>query len=46
MTMPDMPADGHRWAISRRAIAFAARDGKITAIYDMVNPDKLTHLSR
>jgi RNA polymerase sigma-70 factor (ECF subfamily) len=44
MTMPDMPADGHRWAISRRAIAFAARDGQITAIYDMVNPDKLTHL--
>jgi RNA polymerase sigma-70 factor (ECF subfamily) len=46
MTMPDMPADGHRWAISRRAIAFAARDGKITDIYDMVNPDKLTHLSQ
>jgi RNA polymerase sigma-70 factor, ECF subfamily len=46
MTMPDMPADGHRWGMSRRAMAFAARDGRITAIYDIVNPDKLTHLSR
>ena len=46
MTLPDMPADGHRWAISRRAVAFAARDGLVTDIYDMVNPDKLTHLSR
>jgi RNA polymerase sigma-70 factor, ECF subfamily len=46
MTMPDMPADGHRWAISRRAIAFAARDGLVTDIYDIVSPDKLTHLTR
>ncbi|HEV7647401.1 MAG TPA: sigma-70 family RNA polymerase sigma factor [Actinophytocola sp.] len=46
MTMPDMPGDGRRWAISRRVTAFAASDGQITAIYDMVNPDKLTHLSR
>jgi RNA polymerase sigma-70 factor, ECF subfamily len=46
MTMQDMPADGHRWAISRRAIAFAARDGLVTDIYDIVSPDKLTHLSR
>ena len=46
MTMPDMPADGNRWAMARRAMAFAARDGKVTAIYDVVNPDKLTHLSR
>jgi RNA polymerase sigma-70 factor (ECF subfamily) len=46
MTMPDMPADGHRWGISHRAIVFAARDGQVTAIYDIVNPDKLTHLSR
>ncbi len=44
MTMPDMPADGERWAMSRRAVAFAARDGLVTAIYDVVNPDKLTHL--
>jgi RNA polymerase sigma-70 factor (ECF subfamily) len=44
VTMPDMPADGARWAISRRAIAFAVRDGRVSAIYDMVNPDKLTHL--
>ena len=44
MTMPDMPADGARWALSRRAIAFAARDGLVTDIYDVVNPDKLTHL--
>ncbi|HEY7598156.1 MAG TPA: sigma-70 family RNA polymerase sigma factor [Actinophytocola sp.] len=44
MVMPDMPADGARWALSRRAVAFAARDGQVTAIYDVVNPDKLTHL--
>jgi RNA polymerase sigma-70 factor (ECF subfamily) len=44
VTMPDMPADGGRWAISRRAIAFSVRDGRVSAIYDMVNPDKLTHL--
>ncbi|MPZ80829.1 MAG: sigma-70 family RNA polymerase sigma factor [Actinophytocola sp.] len=46
MAVPDMPADGARWAMSRRAVAFAARDGQVTAIYDFVNPDKLTHLGR
>jgi len=44
MVIPDMPADGDRWAMSRRAVAFALRDGRVSAIYDMVNPDKLTHL--
>jgi RNA polymerase sigma-70 factor, ECF subfamily len=44
MAMPDMPADGARWAMSRRAVAFSVRDGQVSAIYDVVNPDKLTHL--
>jgi RNA polymerase sigma-70 factor, ECF subfamily len=44
MVMPDIPADGARWELSRRAVAFTARDGLVTAIYDVVNPDKLTHL--
>ncbi len=44
MVMPDMPADGARWPLSRRAVAMTVRDGKVTAIYDVVNPDKLTHL--
>ncbi|GLZ39585.1 sigma-70 family RNA polymerase sigma factor [Actinokineospora sp. NBRC 105648] len=29
---------------SRRVTTFAVRDGKIAAIYDMVNPDKLTRV--
>lgn len=41
--MPDVPADdqGHQ-AMNRRISSFAVRDGLIVAMYDVVNPDKLT----
>ncbi len=44
LLIPDVPAEGEYREISRRATAFAVRDGRIVAIYDVVNPDKLTHL--
>ncbi|SDD90558.1 sigma-70 family RNA polymerase sigma factor [Actinokineospora iranica] len=42
--LPDIPADDPRRALSRRVTTFAVRDGKIAAIYDVVNPDKLTRV--
>ncbi|GAB3431943.1 RNA polymerase sigma factor SigJ [Actinophytocola sediminis] len=44
LSIPDVPADGEYIALARRITTFAVRDGQITAIYDIVNPDKLTHL--
>jgi len=45
MLIPEQPAtDGSNWAVSRRVSTFAIRDGRITAIYDVCNPDKLAHL--
>jgi RNA polymerase sigma-70 factor (ECF subfamily) len=44
IAFPDLPAaDGYR-ALSRRVATFTVRDGKIWRIYDMCNPDKLTHV--
>jgi RNA polymerase sigma-70 factor (ECF subfamily) len=44
LVIPEVPAeDGYR-EISRRVTAFTIRDGRVSAIYDIVNPDKLTHL--
>jgi len=40
IAMPATP--GKRWDMSRRVSAIAIKDGKIAAIYDVVNPDKLT----
>jgi RNA polymerase sigma-70 factor, ECF subfamily len=46
MIIPEVPAeDGYR-EISRRVTAFAMRDGRVSAVYDVVNPDKLTNLRR
>ncbi|WP_260192289.1 sigma-70 family RNA polymerase sigma factor [Actinophytocola gossypii] len=44
MAFPNIPADGEYRALDRRITGFAVRDGLVTAIYDIVNPDKLTHL--
>jgi RNA polymerase sigma-70 factor (ECF subfamily) len=44
MAMPDVPADGEHRALSRRVGTFAIRDGRVAAVYDIVNPDKLTRV--
>ncbi|MGH3729274.1 MAG: sigma-70 family RNA polymerase sigma factor [Micromonosporaceae bacterium] len=41
VAMPEIPAAKQRWTLSRRVTTFAVRDGRIVAIYDIVNPDKL-----
>jgi RNA polymerase sigma-70 factor (ECF subfamily) len=41
MAVPDLPAEGDFRAVDRRVTAFDIRDGRITRIYDMCNPDKL-----
>jgi RNA polymerase sigma-70 factor (ECF subfamily) len=45
LAIPDVPAEDGYLEISRRVEAFAVRDGRVTAIYDVVNPDKLTRLA-
>ena len=42
--VPAGPRPGERTSVARRVNVIAVRDGKIAAIYDMVNPDKLTRL--
>jgi RNA polymerase sigma-70 factor, ECF subfamily len=42
--LPDIPSDGTHRALSRRVTMLSIRDGKVVAIYDMVNPDKLTRV--
>lgn len=42
---PPQEASGNYRALDRHVNAFAVRDGKIVAIYDMANPDKLTTAS-
>ena len=44
IAIPDLPADGDLMRIDRRVTAFDIHDGQVTRIYDMCNPDKLTHL--
>ncbi len=44
--IPHQPADGARWEITRRVTTFEVADGRVTRIYDIANPDKLTRLSR
>jgi RNA polymerase sigma-70 factor, ECF subfamily len=44
IALPDLPADGDYRELSRRVGAFAVRDGRIVAMYDIVNPDKLTRM--
>jgi RNA polymerase sigma-70 factor, ECF subfamily len=44
MFVPAEPEQDERPTVARRVSVIAVRDGKIAAIYDMVNPDKLTRL--
>ncbi|GAB1510009.1 sigma-70 family RNA polymerase sigma factor [Actinophytocola sp. KF-1] len=44
MAIPDLPAEGDLRKLDRRVITFDVRDGQVSQIYDVVNPDKLTHL--
>ncbi|MFC4856539.1 sigma-70 family RNA polymerase sigma factor [Actinophytocola glycyrrhizae] len=44
MAIPDMPEEGELRALDRRVVTFDVRDGQISRIYDVCNPDKLTHL--
>ena len=46
MVIPEVPAEDGYHEISRRVTAFTVRDGQVSTIYDIVNPDKLTHLPR
>ncbi|WP_156756424.1 sigma-70 family RNA polymerase sigma factor [Actinokineospora pegani] len=45
LLLPDAPGDAAYRPLSRRVTTFAVRDGRIAAIYDVVNPDKLTRVS-
>ncbi|HET9143464.1 MAG TPA: sigma-70 family RNA polymerase sigma factor [Actinophytocola sp.] len=44
LALPDLPAEGEYLNLSRRVGTFAIRDGRIVAMYDIVNPDKLTRV--
>lgn len=41
---PNLPAEDGLRELDRRVTTFDVRDGQITRIYDIVNPDKLTHV--
>lgn len=42
LLIPDLPAEGEHRAVSRRVTAFETVDGRVTRIYDIANPDKIT----
>ena len=42
--LPGSLGEDGRWDLDRRVITFAIRDGQVVAIYDIVNPDKLTRV--
>ncbi|MQA12000.1 MAG: sigma-70 family RNA polymerase sigma factor [Pseudonocardiaceae bacterium] len=44
MITPEHPGDEEYRPLDRHVQTFAVRDGKIVAIYDVVNPDKLTRV--
>lgn len=44
MLLADRPGDADHQDLMRRVTAFAVRDGKVAACYDVVNPDKLTRV--
>jgi RNA polymerase sigma-70 factor (ECF subfamily) len=44
IAIPDLPAEGDLRAVDRRVTVVELRDGRIWRIYDMCNPDKLTHV--
>lgn len=45
MAIPGLPAEGDLRQLDRRVMTFDIRDGQVTRIYDVVNPDKLTHVT-
>ena len=42
LLFPAFPGDGAHPPLGRRVSCFAVRGGRIAAVYDVVNPDKLT----
>jgi RNA polymerase sigma-70 factor, ECF subfamily len=44
IALPDLPGDDTHRALDRRAVTFAIQDGRVSAIYDIVNPEKLTRM--
>jgi RNA polymerase sigma-70 factor (ECF subfamily) len=44
LVLPHVPAEGDLRAIDRRVTGIELRDGKIWRLYDICNPDKLTHV--
>jgi RNA polymerase sigma-70 factor, ECF subfamily len=44
MVIPPWPGDAEHPPLTGRVSCFAIRDGRVAAIYDIVNPDKLRHL--
>ena len=45
MAIPALPAEDGLRELNRRVMTFDVQDGQVSRIYDIVNPDKLTHLS-
>ena len=45
MVLPATPGDEDHRPLSTRVTTFAVRDGRIAAVYDVVNPDKLTRVT-
>jgi RNA polymerase sigma-70 factor (ECF subfamily) len=44
IAIPDLPAEDDLRAVDRRVTVLELRDGRVWRIYDMCNPDKLTHV--
>ena len=44
IAIPDLPAEDGLRAVDRRVTVFELRDGQVWRIYDMCNPEKLTHV--
>ena len=45
IAIPDLPAEDGLRPVDRRVTVVELRGGRVWRIYDMCNPDKLTHLS-
>jgi RNA polymerase sigma-70 factor (ECF subfamily) len=45
LAIPEQPIEGGKFTVlNRRVATFAIRDGHVVAMYDIVNPDKLTRV--
>jgi RNA polymerase sigma-70 factor, ECF subfamily len=44
IAIPDLPAEDDLRAVDRRVTVLELRDGRIWRIYDIANPEKLTHV--